>query len=66
MKFSYRKHGVLYLGWGRAGNNLVPKDRLRTDRLESNLNKKVWEGHGVIMVTSWLRPRATNTSVWHP
>lgn len=41
------------------GNNLVPEGRLRTDRLESNLNK-VLEGHGMMVVISQLRPQTTN------
>lgn len=48
-KFNNRKHGVLYLG----RNNLVPSYRLGVDRLESSLDKKVWEGHRMVVVISW-------------
>lgn len=51
VKFSHRK-----LRESPAlGGELVPK-RVRTDMLESNLNKKLREGHGVMVVASWLRP----------
>lgn len=52
MSFNNKKHGVLCLG----RNNLVPKNRLWVDRLESSLDKKVWEGHGVMVVISWWTP----------